>query len=503
MKRLAKTHWHLLIPIGIGLVFIAICAIHLTQPVWFDEAYTSYLTRFSFSDIWQLTATDAHPPLYYFLVKIWVEIFGRTDFVFRLFSSLCGAVALLFAYLWLRRSFSGKIASIATALMACCPLLVYYGQEARMYTLAAALIFAATYVLSLALEKKRRRYWLLYGLLVSLGMWTHYFTALVWGAQLLYLLSVYRQKIFRQKSLILGYVFAVLLYLPWVPALLRQARAVQGGFWIGPTTPTTVIEYFSKASLFLPADQVLGWSLLLFLALIVAALYFIPRALRAKPSKSTSASAGQNLQLLTYMAVVPVAALIILSLPPLEPLFLDRYIIYSAICLFGLFTVACLTTRLKHHLNLLPIGCLLLAGALGIYRINTAESTSPYEKRIYGELTSATEQPLPLVVFGGADVYGDLALYYNLAFYQGDQPLVYFYEPSFTYLWNSQDPLRHEDYGKITDLAAFTEEHPDFWAVSVYGNQLPAATESSGLTVLEQKTFDQRFGTFLLSAAGV
>ena len=42
----------------------------LRTNIWADEAYTFAMVRHSFADIWRITAADVHPPLYYFLVKI-------------------------------------------------------------------------------------------------------------------------------------------------------------------------------------------------------------------------------------------------------------------------------------------------------------------------------------------------------------------------------------------------------------------------------------------------
>ena len=44
---------------------------------WMDEAFTTNLVQHSISEIVVATAADVHPPLYYLLVKVGYEIFGK------------------------------------------------------------------------------------------------------------------------------------------------------------------------------------------------------------------------------------------------------------------------------------------------------------------------------------------------------------------------------------------------------------------------------------------
>ena len=248
MKNFFSRHKRLivvLIPALVGILYIILCACNLQQSVWFDESYGAYLARFSFSDIWSLTSADVHPPLYYFLLKIWSSIFGYTDFAMRFMSVFFGAIAIIFAWVWLKRKYGVKPALLAILLMSLSPMFIRYGQEMRMYTLAAAIVFAATFVLQLAIDTKKRRFWLIYGALMSLGMWTHYFTALIWIAQLSYLAYLYKKQIF-QSNIILSYALAVLLYLPWLPCFLTQTTVVQRGFWIADPNLSTVASFFTE-----------------------------------------------------------------------------------------------------------------------------------------------------------------------------------------------------------------------------------------------------------------
>ena len=184
----------ILTPAFLGVLYMALCIFNLRQSIWFDESFSSYLTRFDFGKIWSLTAADVHPPLYYFLLKIWAHAFGHVDFAMRMMSTVFGAVAILFAFLWLKYKYGLKAAMVASFLLSISPVFVRYGQEMRMYTMVLAIVFAATYFLQLAIDNGKKIWWIIYAVLVAAGMWTHYFAAFAWCAHLVYLLITYGVK---------------------------------------------------------------------------------------------------------------------------------------------------------------------------------------------------------------------------------------------------------------------------------------------------------------------
>ena len=172
----------LIILVGLGVFsFITLWTITKSS-IWFDEAFGAYLIKFNFLDIARYTAADVHPPLYYWLLKLWSMIFGHSELALRSMSMLFGCVAIIFGYLLTHRLFGRKAARVSLIFMVLSPMLIRYGQEARMYTLVATIALAATYVLTFAVNTKKKLPWVLYGILVSLGMWTHYLSAIVWIA---------------------------------------------------------------------------------------------------------------------------------------------------------------------------------------------------------------------------------------------------------------------------------------------------------------------------------
>ncbi len=479
MKKFLEKHGKLiaiLAPIIFGAIYMIICSLNLEQSIWFDESFGAYLTRFSFGDIWTLTAADVHPPLYYFLLKIWAGIFGYTDFAMRFMSVFFGAVAIVFAWHWLKRKFGAKPALIATLLMSISPMFIRYGQEMRMYAMAAAIIFAATYVLQLAIDTKKRKFWIIYGILVSLGMWTHYFVAFVWMAQLAYLIYKCKKKIF-QKDIVCAYILAVVLYLPWLPILIFQTGVVQSGFWIPEPNFSTVSSYFTNTFFYLNANELAGW-MMVWASLTAIALTYL--AVKAK--KKTT--------LLNFMAFVPPTLLLIASLPPLSPVFMDRYVVYSAICLSLIAGVAIGIVKFKKKFTPFILTALLamvsLVGVVNVFNFgNFNKSTNGQSdaKALFEAVALISDEGTPIISRSEW-------LYYDLAFYGNDIHPVYFVDALTTYEWGSHEPLKQKDYGKIMNFEEFLDEHETVWLVGSAKKTAELDFEYDGYEIVQSMYLD-------------
>lgn len=201
--------------------------IGLHQSVWFDEAYSILLAKHTVVEIIHLTGLDTHPPFYYLLLKGWASLFGWSELALRTLSVASMSGALVVSGLLVRKMFGSKVAIGTIILLALSPLLLRYGFEIRMYSLASLIGVSATYCLYSAYKSKEgRRKWLIgYGLLVALGMFSLYYLALLWIAHATWLIVAAVRNKWRVASLlpyIYAYLGAVVLFLPWLPTFLGQ-----------------------------------------------------------------------------------------------------------------------------------------------------------------------------------------------------------------------------------------------------------------------------------------
>lgn len=218
------------------------------QSFWNDEGNSARLSERSISLIIEGTASDIHPPLYYLLLRGWRELVGASEFSLRAFSALAGVltVAMTFTLGQAVTSPRSPVISLAAALLAAAnPALVYYSQEARMYSLLALLATLSTLLLIRWLQAVRNGHpaaalAIAYVLCAAAGVYTHYFfPAVLLAHNLLVLLQlIWSMYLARHDAaatdtqhhppapLLLSWLTIMaailLLYLPWLPTFLDQ-----------------------------------------------------------------------------------------------------------------------------------------------------------------------------------------------------------------------------------------------------------------------------------------
>ncbi|MGH8332167.1 MAG: glycosyltransferase family 39 protein, partial [Pseudomonas sp.] len=223
MLRWAREHW--LLPI---LALAALVRFYdlTAAAIWGDEGSSLLLSQYSLSEIWVHAAHDVHPPLYFMLLHGWIELFGDGIFSIRTLSALPG-IATVALGVWLVDLLATRRAALlAGVLLALLPTAVRYSQEVRMYSLLGLWLIAATIALVYWIKRPgRKRYLVIYALLMSAAFYTHYFTALCVLCHWLYLALIcvkpgYRLRHIQQPGWWVANMAIVLVYMPWVPNLI-------------------------------------------------------------------------------------------------------------------------------------------------------------------------------------------------------------------------------------------------------------------------------------------
>lgn len=460
-----------IIIVTIGLaVFVTIALLNVTRAsFWFDEAFSAYLAQFSYWDIARFTSTDVHPPLYYWLLKAWSSVFGTTELAYRSLSIAIGAGVIAATFALARRLFGRKIAWLTLLFLSISPMLIRYSDEARMYTLSTLIVVVATYVLVWARASQKRSPWIVYGVLVSLGMWTHYFTALAWLAHWVWVgieawqksprIKDALKKVFTQNWVI-AYGLAIALYLPWLPFMAKQLGVVQGaGFWIGQVGAYTPANYLSNYFYYLEQHQALGWLALLLIGVVVAIILLLPRTLKVLKKSEKS-----SFLLVSTLAWAPPVLLFLASLPPLRSSFVERYLLPAYVALSLFIAVICIvgTRKWKPFWRLvLPI---TVAGMM-IFGITNVYYYGNYNKNsnthiLTREAVELAQKNSPV---GTPIIANSPWIFYEASVYNTEDHPIYFIDANTRYDFGSLDMLKYSDMHKIKDLAAFVREHPTIW----------------------------------------
>lgn len=220
---------------GLLLVLASVLRLFLlgTHSLWLDESYSLDMAASGLEQILENTGKDAHPPLYYLLLHFWLSR-GRSEVMLRLPSVVLGSLSIPLAYALARLWCSHRVALLAALFLALSPLLVWYSQEARMYSLLAFLGLSSTLFLSLVLKRGHLIWWLPYFVSALAGLYTHYGMLLLLLGQDLWL-AVWWATRERRTGLVIPWLSSqaalALSFLPWLPVLLNNLGGQAGLQW--------------------------------------------------------------------------------------------------------------------------------------------------------------------------------------------------------------------------------------------------------------------------------
>jgi uncharacterized membrane protein len=321
--------------------------------IWFDESFSLLLAERSPGQIWNITAGDVHPPLYYVMLHYWMWLFGSGAASVRTLSVTLDIGTLLLCMQLISLVASRRAACIAGLLFALLPISIRYSQEARMYTLIGFWLMAATVVLVCwGRQPHFKRYPLMYVLLMAAAFYTHYFAALCVLVHWLYWsgLGSGASVLLPARQWLTANVAIVVLYLPWVPNFVRQVSHSQGIEWIAPSTWQLLPEFFARSAVMISVtNQGAGW------ALGVSALILACAGLALRDRRRER----RAMWLLIHYGFLPVIVLFTLSW--VVPIFVSRYLLF---CVVGLpMVVAIALDKLAEHRPLCAFLCLCLAVA--------------------------------------------------------------------------------------------------------------------------------------------
>ena len=292
--------------IGISLIMLgksfALC---FSNDIWYDELFTVGMIQHSYGDLITFTARDVHPPLYYCIVKFFVELCklmvpnASSVVVAKIVSVLPYFILLLYSVTFIRRRFGIFTGGVFMFCVIAMPQLSAYTVEVRMYSFALLFVTAAflhaygivtgTRGAVSNADGSFRKFvfaWKVHGHAVALVLYglaaayTQYFACVAVIMVYLYVLAVFlirdRRKV---KQWILWVAMSVMGYTPWLYALYRQISTVNENYWILPLSWRTLggcVKFLMKPAF---TNNVLntGLAVVLFVVYIIVLMWNIAK----------------------------------------------------------------------------------------------------------------------------------------------------------------------------------------------------------------------------------
>ena len=251
-----------------GAVFLVVAGLVLRvftiSDLWLDEALSVNIAKLPLTEIPAAVRVDGAPPLYYWLLHLWMSVFGDGDVAVRSLSGVASALTLPVVWLVADRLGGRRAAWAAAFVLAVNPFAIRYATESRMYALVALEVALGLLAAIRALERPTLGRLGLVALAAAALLYTHY-----WGIYLLatagIVLVVRAWK--REPSAAAldgpgsrpwrdrlvgpdGRVLAALavggaLWAPWVPVFLDQT-AHTGTPWATPVGPSALITVLGE-----------------------------------------------------------------------------------------------------------------------------------------------------------------------------------------------------------------------------------------------------------------
>jgi mannosyltransferase len=231
--------------IGVAVVVAAgvVLRFWTRSGLWLDEALTVDIARLPLHAIPGALRHDGAPPLFYYLLHFWMEIFGQSKEATRALAGVLGVLTLPVVWLCGQRFGGRTVAWTALVLTASAPFAVYYATEARMYALIILLTGCGFLALQRALTAPRPGNLVATAVVTAALLYTQYWSLYLVGVTGLWLvLTIVRSKGGPRPWAALGAVaVGCLLFVPWLPSFLYQAKHT-GTPWAGAPDFTAVIN---------------------------------------------------------------------------------------------------------------------------------------------------------------------------------------------------------------------------------------------------------------------
>ena len=219
---------------------------YLTRGFWGDESWTALISELPIKEIIRVTGEDFHPPLYYFIVHAWGNLFSFDEVTIRLISVIFHILTPVAAFSLSKFFLKNSLHRLSFSLLVLIsPILFTYAFEARTYALLTFLTALSTLSFWKGREEKGYSWRIIYSLTGAVMVYDHYYAWFILASHGLYLLFFEIKKL---KKLLLPALAILFAQLPWLPTLFSQVGSVNNSYWIGAISNRTHLEFFVRVA---------------------------------------------------------------------------------------------------------------------------------------------------------------------------------------------------------------------------------------------------------------
>lgn len=301
------------------------------ESLWLDEllSYRHLSYTESLADFLSAVSIENAPttPIYFILEYFWGQHVSDTKTGVRLLSLLVAGISFTTLFALARKWFGPTGAAVTGITLALSPAHIYYDLEVRMYCLVVLLSAWSVWTLWLAVVERLRWAWFLHILVNFVLIWTHPFGSLLWVAQGLWLLFMYRNTILYTAVWGAGHAILAATVFRYLRIVGLEKVETQMS-WVPPANLAALSNSILWPRIFLPPEAPQRWPLLGLLSLIPVIAVPVILWLRRADSKGTHPARNIYLLLFFWMFVPPISLYVISVL--YSPAMVDRYVLFAS-----------------------------------------------------------------------------------------------------------------------------------------------------------------------------
>ncbi len=302
-----------------GLVLLLSALFFANQSLRLDEAQSLWQTSRTPAGIIKIIAEDVHVPFYHLLLHFWQQFLGSNVITARFMSLSFFMLSIPAMYYLCRLVYNRSFALFATLLVAISPFLNWYGNEIRMYSLLTFLTIVNQYFFLRIYKESTKTTWFFYALTAVLGVFTHYFFALMLVTQaLFYFLYPDRFPKGSFRHFVSVAIVIAITFIPWVFYVQSLGGAGNTKPMIPEPTSINVFNTFSQFLFGFQNDLINTVLLSLWPLAVLLGFMAIGKGKRLAPETIY----------FILSVVIPISLAFILSIS-VQPVYLSRYLILT------------------------------------------------------------------------------------------------------------------------------------------------------------------------------
>jgi hypothetical protein len=309
--------------VAIGFIFIFLFHIIFKSlyldynGFWYDETFGLWYSQQDWGLIKHTSEWDLNPPLYYYFLWIWRNLFGISEFSIRFSSVLFSALAAGMIFIFSAKFFNRTTAFLATLIFSASTNILFFAHEARCYSIVLFLALCSSWLFLNLLQKKNIASLILLGITNFLLIYTHYLTGFILFFQIIIALYIFQKEFIKQIAFAFG-ITLILCFLRFTPKTISLILHHQKNFWLNKAElydlKTAFFDFFNGKNIFIIYILVTG---------ITIGYLLFSKSFQKKERT-------QNIKILYVLCCGIFTFLLCFLIGRFTPLFLMRYLLYTS-----------------------------------------------------------------------------------------------------------------------------------------------------------------------------